>query len=74
MIELTEHQRQALASAEQPPRLRDPQTNEIYVLVPAAEYGRLQALEYDASPWTAEEMDMLAREAAELLDDYRSER
>ncbi len=43
MIDLTEEQRQEL-NQPAPARARDPKTNEIYVLVPAAAYERLQGL------------------------------
>jgi hypothetical protein len=69
MIELTPEQRQALAS-EQPPRLFDPETRKSYVLVREDVYERMKELLYDDSPWTDEEMDLLAEEAGELLDRY----
>ncbi len=43
MIELTEQQRQELLGRE-PARVRDPQTNETYVLVRADLYERLRAI------------------------------
>ncbi|MBI1915812.1 MAG: hypothetical protein HYS12_13925 [Planctomycetes bacterium] len=66
MIELTEEQRQELESAELP-RARDPRTNETYVLVRADLYERLQTLLYDDSPWSDQEMDLLAAEDADSL-------
>jgi len=69
MIELTAEQRQAL-TAEQPPRVIDPETRKRYVLVAEEVYERLKELLYDDSPWTEEEMDLLAEEAGELLDRY----
>ena len=69
MIELTPEQRQALAG-EQPPRLIDPETRKRYVLLSEEVYERLKELLYDDSPWTDEEMDLLAEEAGELLDRY----
>ena len=42
-IELTEQQRHVLES-ESPPRVIDPKTKEVYVLVPAAIYERLKAV------------------------------
>jgi hypothetical protein len=67
MTELTPEQRQALA-AQQPPRLLDPETGKRYVLLSEEVYERLKELLYDDSPWTDEEMDLLAEEAGELLD------
>lgn len=76
MIELTEQQAQALRNSDAaPPRVVDPQTKESYVLLRVDEYQRLTADEYDDSPWTDEEMELLAWEAGKLagwedLDDY----
>jgi hypothetical protein len=72
MIELTEQQRQEL-NGPGPARARDPRTNETYVLVPAQVYDRIKELLYDDSPWTDEEMDLLAAEAGEMLDHYGKE-
>jgi hypothetical protein len=66
MIELTEElRREVRAAGEAPVRLSDPESNREYVLLPADVYERLQALDYDDSPWTDEEMDALALEAGE---------
>ena len=46
-----------------PPRLLNPRTNETFVLVPLAEYQRLKHGEYDDSPWTREELQVLAWQA-----------
>jgi hypothetical protein len=54
----------------EPARAVDPETNAEYVLVRADLYERLKELLYDDSPWTDEEMDLLAEEAGELLDRY----
>jgi hypothetical protein len=43
MIELTEEQQTALGKA-QPAKLRDPRTNETYVLVRADQYERMRAV------------------------------
>jgi hypothetical protein len=43
MIELTEQQRQAM-SGECPPRVRIPQTNEMYVLIRADVYEQMRAI------------------------------
>ncbi|HUY34686.1 MAG TPA: hypothetical protein VMV69_18215 [Pirellulales bacterium] len=68
MIELTEQHRQELAKPE--PIAIDLQTNETYVLVRQADYERFKELLYDDSPWTDEEMALLAEEAGELLDHF----
>jgi hypothetical protein len=68
MIELTDEQRRELAEPE--PVAIDPQTQQVYVLVRKETYARLRELTYDDSPWTDEEMDLLAGEAGELLDRY----
>jgi hypothetical protein len=65
MIELTADQKAALAGGEAV-RLRDNGLE--YVLVRADVFDKLA---YDDSPWTDEEMDLLAEEAGELLDQYR---
>jgi hypothetical protein len=64
MIQLTPQQLDAVAaSAETPPTLIDPNTQAAYVLIRKELYERLLAAEYDDSPWTAEERDVLAWEA-----------
>ena len=50
-----------------PLRLTDPATNREYVLLPADVYDRLKALDYDDSPWTDEEMELLAWEAGKAI-------
>jgi len=71
MIELTQEQVQALAKPEAtPPRVVNPQTREMFVLVPLAEYERLSREEYDDSPWTDEERDLLRWEACRMLDSF----
>lgn len=68
MIELTEELRNAVKSHPQEPlRLVDPATREAFVLLRAEDYERLKEGEYDASPWTDEEMDRLAAENADVL-------
>jgi PHD/YefM family antitoxin component YafN of YafNO toxin-antitoxin module len=69
MIELTEEQRRELDEAQ--PVAIDPRTRQVYVLVPEQTYERIKELVYDDSPWSDEEMDFLAEEAGELLDEYR---
>ncbi len=72
MIELTQEQAQAVAKPEtSPPRVVNPQTQEVFVLVPLTEYERLtEDAEYDDSPWTDEERDLLREEACQLLDSF----
>jgi hypothetical protein len=71
MIELTQEQVQALGKPEAtPPRVVNPQTQEQFVLVSLAEYQRLTEAEYDGSPWTDEERDLLRWEACRMLDSF----
>ena len=66
MIELTEQQMRALENPEAtPPRMMNPRTKETFVLLRVDEYERLKQEEYDDSPWTREELQALAWEAAE---------
>jgi hypothetical protein len=68
MIQLSDElHRAVIASGGQPLRLVDPQTQEAFVLVRADQFDRLNELAYDASPWTDEEMDLLAAEDADRL-------
>ncbi len=67
MIELTEEQCRELDQPE--PVAIDPQTGQQYVLLRKEVYERLKEF-YDDSPWTDEEMDLLAEEAGELLDRF----
>ena len=67
MIELTEQQVQALENAEAlPARVLNPTTQQTFVLLSVDEYERLTQEEYDDSPWTDEEMELLAWEAGAL--------
>jgi hypothetical protein len=69
MIELTEQQVQALEHAEAtPPRVVNPRTREIFVLLRVDEYERLKEDEYDDSPWTREELQALAWERVKHED------
>ena len=70
MIELSEEQIQALASQEEfPPRVINPRTNETFVSSQLAKaYELLKDPDYDASPWTGEELEALASEIAEGTD------
>jgi hypothetical protein len=62
VIELTEQQAQALEHADStPPRVVNPRTKETFVLLRVDEYVSLRE-EYDASPWTREELQALAWE------------
>ena len=68
MIELTEEQRQAVQQhVGKPIPLMDPHTHQIFVLLSRDRYESLA--EYDDSPWTDEEMDLLAVEVDAMLDD-----
>jgi hypothetical protein len=53
-----------------PLRLVDPTTQEAFVLLRVQDFDRLT--EYDASPWTDEEMDLLHEEAARMADTLRA--
>jgi hypothetical protein len=66
VIELTEQQMQALENPEAaPPRVVNPRTKEMFVLLRVDEYERLKGQEYDDSPWTREELEALAWETGE---------
>jgi PHD/YefM family antitoxin component YafN of YafNO toxin-antitoxin module len=72
MIELTDQQAQALENPDDsPPRVVNPRTKEAFVLLRVEEYERLKE-EYDDSPWTRDELQALAWEAAERTgwDEY----
>ena len=61
MIELTEQQMQSLQEPGiTPPQVVNPHTKETFVLLRVDEYVRLNADEYDDSPWTREELQALA--------------
>jgi hypothetical protein len=73
MIELTEQQVRALQNPEAvPPRLVNPLTKEAFVLLPIDEYQRLKEQEYDDSPWTRKELELLAWDVGEQTgwDEY----
>ncbi|GIW81211.1 MAG: hypothetical protein KatS3mg105_3018 [Gemmatales bacterium] len=76
MIELTEQQAQALEHPDAiPPRVMNPRTKEMFVLLRIDEYERLTEEEYDDSQWTSEERHALAWEAGkhagwEEMDEY----
>ena len=68
MIELTEELRQAVhAHPGEPLRLIDPATSEAFIPLQADEYDRLTEGTYDDSPWSDEEMDLLAAEDVDCL-------
>lgn len=55
MIDLTPDQRQAVEqNSDSPLRVRDPETNATYVLVPEDVYERLRQVLYDGSDWSPE--------------------
>jgi hypothetical protein len=69
MIELTDEQIRLLNTPDSaPPRVRNPQTNETFVLLRLEEYERLLGEDYDDSPWTREELEALAWEVGERSD------
>jgi hypothetical protein len=76
MIELTEQQVQAITAAgKTPPIVVDPKTKTAYVLLRQDMYERLTDKPYDDSPWTDEEMELLAWEAGKVagwedMDEY----
>jgi hypothetical protein len=76
MIELTEQQVEAITAAgAMPPIVVDPKTKTAYVLVRQDLYQQLTREDYDDSPWTDEEMELLAWEAGqqagwEDMDEY----
>ena len=66
MIELTDQQAERLEARDAtPPRVVNPRTDEMFVLLRIDEYERLKAEEYDDSPWSREELQALAWEAGE---------
>jgi hypothetical protein len=70
MIQLTKQQIQAVAAAGTTPAVVvDPTTRTSYVLVRQEVYDRLTRHEYDDTPWTDAERDLLAAEVDRMLDD-----
>ena len=64
MIELTEQQVEAITAAGTTPAVVvDPRSKTPYVLLRQDVYERLRDQDYDDSPWTDEEMELLAWEA-----------
>ncbi len=73
MIEMTEQQMQALETSDvTPPRMLNPRSKEMFVLLRIDEYERLLEDQYDDSPWTREELQALAWERIkhEDCDEY----
>jgi hypothetical protein len=72
MIELTQEQVQALRNPDgAATHVLNPQTQELFVLLPLADYERLiDKAAYDDSPWTDAERDQLRWEACQLLDRF----
>ena len=71
MIELTREQVQALGKPKGTlARVVNPQTQEMFVLVPLAEYASLVEDDCDDGPWTDEERDLLRAEACDMLDSF----
>lgn len=68
MIELDETLRAALQNQPTLPiRIVDSVSRQEFVLLRAEDYDRLIEEAYDDSPWTDEEMDLLAAENADML-------
>jgi hypothetical protein len=64
MIKLTEQQIQAIETIDgTPPRVENPRTKQMFVLLRVEDYERLTQADYDDSPWTREELQILAWEA-----------
>ncbi len=68
MIEITEQQRSAFwERPDHPLQLVDPATQQQFVLIRRDHYDHLT--DYDDSPWTDAERDLLAAEVDAMLDD-----
>jgi hypothetical protein len=67
MIELTQEQRKSIQDGK-PVRVRD--NGQEYILLRPDVYARLSEGEYDASPWTAAETDLLREESVAMLDHF----
>jgi hypothetical protein len=69
MIEVTEQQLTTPDNPEAtPPRLINPRTNEMFVLLREDEYERLKEQAYDDSPWTRGELEALAWQAGDQTE------
>ena len=72
-IELTSDQLQTADTA--PVQVIDPETRREYVVMPKETFDRMKESLYEDSPWTDEEMELLAWEAGKLagweeMDEY----
>lgn len=68
MLEMNVELQQAVqAKNGQPVRLFDPSSQKTFILLSVEEFERLADDEVDYSPWTQEEMDLLAAENADML-------
>lgn len=68
MVELTAIQKQAIREHPgQPVRVVDPESKEAFVLIREELFESLRQAAYDDSPWTDEEMDLLAGEDVDRL-------
>jgi len=67
MIELTQEQRKSIQEGH-PVHVRD--NGQEYVLLRPDVYKRLSGGEYDDSPWTAVETDLLREESVAMLDRF----
>jgi hypothetical protein len=66
VIEVTEQQMEAMDDpTAMPPRVVNPRTKELFVLVRIDEYERLKKEEYDDSEWTRAELQTLAWQIGE---------
>jgi hypothetical protein len=72
MIELTQDQVLSLGKpGASLPRIVNPQTQEMFVLVPLAEFERLiEKEECDDGSWTEKERDLLRWDACQMLDSF----
>ena len=69
MLELSEPLQTAVEQQTEPVEVIDPRTKVRYVLVRADVFEHLQDVAYDDSPWTKEEMALLAVESGHELDE-----
>ncbi len=67
MIELTQEQRQSLRDGN---AVHVRENGEEYVLLRPDVYKHLSEGNYDDSPWTGEEIDLLREESVAMLDRY----
>ena len=68
MIELTDQQIDAVEKqSATPPEVVNPRTKETFILLRIEEYERLKQGDYDDSPWTREELQVLTWETGKRL-------